>query len=80
LVWSPEARLKLIEVRDQLTADASEALSLERIERIRASARLLLQAPRMGRRVEPEQRDDLRVIRFVRAGSTTVSARRRSRS
>jgi plasmid stabilization system protein ParE len=62
LVWSPEARLKLIEVRDQLTADASEAVALEQIERIRAAAQLLLQAPRMGRRVEPEQRDDLRVI------------------
>lgn len=62
LIWSPEARRTLIEIRDQLTADASEAVALQQIERIRDAARLLLQVPRMGRRVEPERRDDLRVI------------------
>jgi plasmid stabilization system protein ParE len=62
LIWSPEARRKLIEIRDQLTVDASEAVAMQQIERIRDAARLLMQVPRMGRRVEPERRDDLRVI------------------
>lgn len=62
LIWSPEARRKLIEIRDQLTADASEAVALQQIERIRDAAHLLLQVLHLGRRVEPEQRDDLRVI------------------
>lgn len=57
LVWSPEARRRLIEIRDQPTADASEAVAMLQIERIRDAARLLLQVPRMGRRVEPERRD-----------------------
>jgi plasmid stabilization system protein ParE len=62
LIWSPESRRKLIEIREHLTADASEAVALRQVERIRDTARLLLQVPRMGRRVEPERRDDLRVI------------------
>ena len=62
LVWSQEARRALLQIREETTQEASEDRANTGIECIRERALQLLYAPRIGRRVEPELRDDLRVI------------------
>ena len=62
LIWSPEARRVLIEIRDDATLHTSQVRAIAEIERIRERVLLLLVTPRAGRRVAPELRDELRVI------------------
>lgn len=62
LIWSPESRRVLLQIREEITQSASEERALAVIERLRERALQLLHTPRIGRRVEPELRDDFRVI------------------
>jgi plasmid stabilization system protein ParE len=63
LIWSPESRRNLLSIREFIAEQASASRADEMIGRIRAAARLLMTAPRAGRKVQPENRDDLRVTR-----------------
>ena len=63
LVWSPESRRNLLSIRDHIGGEATASRAEEMIERIRAAARQLMTVPRAGRKVQPENRDDLRVTR-----------------
>lgn len=62
LIWSPQARQTLIDICDYLAGQNADPAATDLIDRIRARARSLLMAPRAGRKVQPENRDDLRVI------------------
>lgn len=63
LVWSPESRRNLLGIREFIGERALASRADAMIERIRAAARQLLTVPRAGRKVQPENRDDLRVAR-----------------
>lgn len=63
LIWSPESRRNLQSIREFIGEQASASRADEMIDRIRAAARQLLTVPRAGRKVQPENRDDLRVTR-----------------
>ncbi len=63
LVWSPESRRNLLSIREFIGGQASVPRAAAMIERIRATARQLLTVPRAGRKIQPENRDDLRVTR-----------------
>ncbi len=82
LVWSPESRRNLLSIRAFIGEQASALRAEEMIERIRAAARQLQMVPRAGRKVQPENRDDLRVMRArpfwiyyrIQAGAIEVAA------
>jgi plasmid stabilization system protein ParE len=63
LIWSPESQRNLLGIREFIGAEASASRADEMIERIRAAARLLMTVPRAGRKVQPENSDNLRVMR-----------------
>ena len=63
LIWSPESRRNLLNIREFIGEQASASRADAMIERIRAAARQLQTAPRAGRKIQPENRDDLRVTR-----------------
>jgi len=63
LIWSPESRRNVLSIREFIGEQASASRADAMIERIRVAARLLLSVPRAGRKVQPENRDDLRVMR-----------------
>jgi plasmid stabilization system protein ParE len=61
LVWSPESRRNLLGIREFIGGQASLPRADSMIERIRTTARQLLTVPGAGRKIQPENRDDLRV-------------------
>ncbi len=62
LRWMPTAESALEEIETHLIEQSSAALARAEIKRLIDAAEKLPQTPRMGRKVQPENRDDLRVV------------------
>ncbi len=61
LRWMPSAQSALDEIERYLIGQSS-ALARAEIERLIKAAEKIPHTPRMGRKVQPENRDDLRVV------------------
>lgn len=61
LRWMPAAEAALEEIKAYI-GQRSEVRARQEVRRLFDEAEKLLDAPRMGRKVQPENRDDLRVI------------------
>lgn len=62
LIWSPEAQRQLHAIREYWGEQASIERADALMARLQNRARWLLAVPRSGRKVQPENRDDLRVF------------------
>lgn len=62
LRWMPTAESALEEIETYLIEQSSAALARAEIKRLIDAAEKLPQTPRKGRKVQPENRDDLRVV------------------
>lgn len=62
LRWMPAAQSALDEIERYLIGQSSAALARAEIERLIKAAEKIPHTPRMGRKVQPENRDDLRVV------------------
>lgn len=62
LRWMPAAQAALVEIEAYLAGQGSAVRARSEIERLIVAAEKLRQVPRMGRKVQPENRDELRVI------------------
>lgn len=57
----PQAEVCLAEIETHITAQASAARARAMLARIVERTEILRETPRIGRKVQPESRDDLRV-------------------
>ncbi|MGE3854090.1 MAG: type II toxin-antitoxin system RelE/ParE family toxin [Planctomycetota bacterium] len=62
LRWMPAAQSALDDIETYLIGQSSAALARAEIERLIDAAEKLPQTPRKGRKLQPENRDDLRVV------------------
>ena len=62
LRWMPAAQSALDDIETYLIGQSSAALARAEIERLIKAAEKIPHTPRMGRKVQPENQDDLRVV------------------
>ncbi|TXI73326.1 MAG: type II toxin-antitoxin system RelE/ParE family toxin [Dokdonella sp.] len=61
LRWMPEAETCLAGIESYITAETSATQARAMLKRIVERAEILRERPRSGRKVQPDNRDDLRV-------------------